>query len=123
VSSSHGGGLTFAVAGSGVLACDVETVVARDSWPDLLGADQLAVRDLLASTEDEHVAATRVWSALECVRKAAGTTQALALDHVDTEGWVVLSTGDTRIATWVTTINGQPDPVVFAVLAGVGRKA
>jgi enediyne polyketide synthase len=123
VSSSHGAGLTFAVAGSGVLACDVETVIARDSWPDLLGADQLAVRDLLASTEDEHVAATRVWSALECVRKAAGTTQALALDHVDTEGWVVLSTGDARIATWVTTINGQPDPVVFAVLAGVGRKA
>ncbi|GAB3885190.1 hypothetical protein GCM10029964_047450 [Kibdelosporangium lantanae] len=118
VSASHGAGMTVVVAGSGALTCDVEAAVHRDDWAGLLGEQQLAVRDLLAANEDEHIAGTRVWSALECVRKAAGTSQALALDHVDTEGWVVLSAGDARIATWATTVNGQPDPVVFAVLVG-----
>jgi enediyne polyketide synthase len=122
VSASHGAGLTLAVVGRGRLGCDVEPVVRRSArdWVALLGPDQLPVRDLLASTEDESVAGTRVWCAVECVRKAAGTTQTLVLEQpgIDPDGWVVLSAGDARIATWVTTVNGQDDPVVFAVLLG-----
>jgi enediyne polyketide synthase len=30
----------------------------------------------------------------------------------------VLSAGDARIATWVTTLNDNTEPVVFAVLSG-----
>lgn len=120
VSASHTAGMTLVVAGSGTLTCDLETVVRRDSreWTELLGVRQSAVHELLSSTEDESIAGTRVWCALECVRKAAGTTQALALDRTDADGWVVLSTGDAQVATWVTTVNGQEDPVVFAVLVG-----
>jgi enediyne polyketide synthase len=123
VSASHGAGLTLVLAGAGMLACDVETVVERDpeDWAGLLGADLLAVRDLLAaeSAEPSAVAATRLWCVLECVRKTGGHTHAVTVERVDPDGWTVLSTGDARVATWVTTVTGRPQPVVFAVLHGV----
>ncbi|QFZ20717.1 type I polyketide synthase [Saccharothrix syringae] len=123
VSASHGAGLTFAaVAGGGALAVDVETAAPRgaDDWAGLLGGDLLAVRDLLAGEagESADVAGTRVWGALECLRKTGSTTQALTVDRVHPDGWAVLSTGDARVATWVTTVDGRTEPVVFAVLVG-----
>ncbi|WP_028647171.1 type I polyketide synthase [Nocardiopsis sp. CNT312] len=122
VSASHGGGLTLAVAGQGRLACDAETVRERSEpeWDGLLGPDAASVRHLVAKEADEsvHVSATRVWGALECLRKAGDTGRALTLERVLDHGWVVLAAGGVRIATWVTTLNGDPDPVVFAVLDG-----
>jgi enediyne polyketide synthase len=121
VTASHGAGVTVVVAGAGTIACDVEVVAdrAEQDWADLLGGAQLAVRDLVSAEADESagVAATRVWCALECLRKAGVTTQALTLDRVDEEGWVLLSDGDSGIATWVTTVNDVPEPVVFAILS------
>jgi enediyne polyketide synthase len=122
VSASHGAGLTLAVAGSGRLGCDVETALPRaeQDWADLLGADLLAVRDLLSqeAAETAAVAGTRVWGALECLRKTGSTTQALTVERVHPDGWAVLSAGDAKVATWATTVNGRTEPVVFAVLVG-----
>jgi enediyne polyketide synthase len=122
VTASHGAGLTLMLAGDGPLGCDVEPAVDRTprQWEDLLGADQLPVRDLLVSEAGDSpaVAGTRVWGALECLRKTGATAQALVLDRVRPDGWTVLSAGRSRIATWVTTVNDRPEPVVFAVLAG-----
>ncbi|WP_241479602.1 SDR family NAD(P)-dependent oxidoreductase [Nocardiopsis lucentensis] len=122
VSSSHGAGVTLAVVGQGRLACDVETVAERSDreWDGLLGRDSASVRDLVAKEADEsvHVSATRVWGALECLRKTDDTGRALTLEAVLEHGWVVLASGGLRVATWATTLNGEPDPVVFAVLAG-----
>ena len=121
VTASHGAGLTLVAAGAGTLGCDVETVAERTEtdWAGLLGEDRIALRDLLVAETNEPapVAATRVWCALECLRKVGVTGQALTLDRVDEEGWVRLSDGDTRIATWVTTVNDAPEPVVFAILS------
>ncbi|WP_374225698.1 SDR family NAD(P)-dependent oxidoreductase [Nocardiopsis sp. B62] len=125
VSASHGAGLTLAVTGSGRLACDVETLRERsdEDWAGLLGGGLMSVRDLVAERvqESPHLAAARLWGALECLRKAGGTGRSLTLEEVGEHGWVVLSSGDTRIATWSTTLNGNPDPVVFAVLSGEER--
>jgi enediyne polyketide synthase len=119
VSASHTAGLTLAVVGSGSLTCDVETVVDRTEadWAGLLGADLLGLRDALVAETGEpaDVAGTRVWTALECVRKTGAMTQALALDRVE-DGWVLLSAGEARVATWTTTIKGRSAPVTFAVL-------
>ncbi|MFB8765266.1 type I polyketide synthase [Nocardiopsis alba] len=121
ISASHGAGVTLALAGSGRLACDVETVRERsdEDWAGLLGGGLLSVRDLVAAQagESAHLAAARLWGALECLRKAGGTGRSLRLEEVGEHGWVVLSSGDARIATWSTTLNGNPDPVVFAVLS------
>ena len=122
ISASHGAGVTFVVAGQNRLGCDVETVLARgeQDWASLLGADQLPVRDLLVEEagDSADLAGTRVWSAVECLRKVGSTSQSLTVDKVHDDGWVVLSAGGTRIATWVTTLNDYAEPVVFAVLSG-----
>ncbi|OZM72033.1 erythronolide synthase [Amycolatopsis antarctica] len=122
VSASHTAGLTLVVAGAGALACDAETAVERteEDWAGLLGADLLAVRDLLVADTGESVtvAGTRIWSAIECIRKTGLMTQALTVHGVHDDGWVLLSGGRARIATWATTVDDRPDPVVFAVLEG-----
>ncbi|HEX5114867.1 MAG TPA: type I polyketide synthase [Pseudonocardiaceae bacterium] len=122
VSASHKADLTLAVVGTGALSCDAETVLERTDtdWADLLGPEPLALAELLAADTGEpaSVARTRVWTALECVRKTGSMTQALTVHRVHQDGWTLLSNGAARIATWVTTVNGQPHPVVFAVLAG-----
>lgn len=121
ISASHSAGLTVVVTGPAGLACDAETVVPRseEDWAGLLGADLLAVRDLLAreGRESTDTAATRVWSALECVRKTGSSTQTLTLHSLHPGGWALLSAGPARVATWVTRVEGRPDPVVFAILA------
>jgi enediyne polyketide synthase len=48
-------------------------------------------------------------------------TQALALDRVD-DGWVLLSAGEARVATWTTTIKGRSAPVTFAVLQAASQE-
>jgi enediyne polyketide synthase len=122
ISAAHGAGLTLVVAGAQRLGCDVEAVVDRsdEDWASLLGRDQLAVRDLLAteSNEDLATAGTRVWCAVECLRKVGATTQALTLDTVHPHGWVTLSAGQATIATWVTRVDDRAHPVIFAVLSG-----
>jgi enediyne polyketide synthase len=121
ISASHGAGLSLVVTGSGKLGCDLEPVAHRSAsdWADLLGTDLCGVRDLVVAEtgEDVDVASTRVWSAFECLRKVGSTTRLLTVDRVEQDGWVVLSTGDGRIATWVTTVNDLSAPVVFAVLS------
>lgn len=124
ISASHGAGVTLVVAGSGQLGCDVETVARRreEDWAGLLGADLRGVRNLVMaeSGEGADTASTRVWSALECLRKSGTTTRTLTVDRVEPDRWVVLATGDAQIATWVTTVNNRSEPVVFAVLSGQG---
>ncbi|MDH6124904.1 type I polyketide synthase [Kitasatospora sp. GP82] len=124
VSASHAAGLTLAVVGQGRLGCDAESVVERsaEDWAGLLPAGLLAVRDLLVAEtgESASTAGTRLWGALECLRKTGATTQAVTLERVHPDGWVELGAGDARIATWVTTVNDRPEPVMFAVLIGTG---
>ncbi|MFI9328653.1 type I polyketide synthase [Kitasatospora sp. NPDC052868] len=122
VSAAHAAGLTFAVVGQGRLGCDVESVVERgaEDWAGLLPAGLLAVRDLLAAEtgESASTAGTRMWGALECLRKTGATSEAVTLERVHPDGWVELGAGDARIATWVTAVNDRPEPVMFAVLIG-----
>jgi enediyne polyketide synthase len=122
ISASHGAGLSLVVTGSGRLGCDLEAVEQRteEDWAGLLGEGLTGVRDLVMAEAGENldVAGTRVWCALESLRKVGLTTRAVTVDRVDPDGWVVLAAGDVRIATWVTTINDLSTPVALAVLTG-----
>jgi acyl transferase domain-containing protein len=96
---------------TGTLPCAVD-VVAEDALPD----DQRSLSDRIAAEtgETDPVAAARVRSALACPR---GQDEPLTLDRVGPAGWVVLSDGEARIATWATTVDHGAEQVVFAVLS------
>ncbi|MEU8639224.1 type I polyketide synthase [Amycolatopsis sp. NPDC048633] len=125
ITASHTAQLTLAVAGTGPVACDIETAIERseEDWAGLLGEELLALGRLLAADTGEpvSVANTRVWSALECVRKTGSMTQALTVRQVDADGWALLASGNARIATWSTTVNDRTAPIVFAVLHAEGN--
>ncbi len=122
VSSSHSAGLTFVVAGgSNPVSCDVEVVTSRSEqdWADLLGPEPFALAQLLASErcEDLSVAATRVWGAVECLRKVGrARIEPITVGEPGADRWVSLRSGTARITTFPTTVRDVKDPVVFTML-------
>lgn len=109
VSASHDNDVTVAIAGRGHLGCDIEPVVERESalWRDLLGPQAYELARLIAaqSGESESIAATRAWTILESIRKAgANVTAATVLDSIVGDGWVLLQSGDFRIASFVARL-------------------
>jgi enediyne polyketide synthase len=121
VSASHGAGVTLVVAGPGRVGCDVETIRERtaDDWSGLLGPAQLPLVELIRRERGEElrVAATRVWGAIESLRKAGRTLPGqITLAPGTPAGWVVLQSGQATIATFATTLRDDPDAVVFTIL-------
>ncbi|GLW68370.1 polyketide synthase [Kitasatospora phosalacinea] len=127
ISSSHAAGVTFTVVTDRAVGCDVETAVERtaETWAGLLGPDGGALAELLAAERGEPhgTAATRVWGAVETLRKAGHAVAALSLEDAPglPAGWVAFRGGAHRIVSFVTALDGVADPVVFTVLAGGDR--
>ncbi len=121
ISASHGAGVTFLVAGERKVGCDIELAEARsdEDWTGLLGADGFALAKLVSQEngEDLAVSATRVWGAIESLRKIGYAKVQLSVDAKPAlDRWVVLRSGDARIATFPTAVDGVAAPVVFAML-------
>ncbi|MEV3988937.1 SDR family NAD(P)-dependent oxidoreductase [Streptomyces sp. NPDC049837] len=125
LSRSHLGGLVLQVGNGarGPVACDWEAVTARgeDDWKRVLGTERLALTELLLrqSGEPFDVAATRVWTALECLAKAGRSPRApLTLGGVFDGGWVLMRSGDALIASGVLRVERVGERVAVAVLSG-----
>ncbi len=124
VSASHTDDLTLAVAGpkeKGAIGCDIEPVEARSAevWRDLLGQERYKLVDVVAdaASEDENTAATRVWVATECLRKAGVALDSpLIFASARSNGWVLFSTGSFVTATYLAQVQTHANPLVLAVL-------
>ncbi|MGY0236638.1 type I polyketide synthase [Longispora urticae] len=120
VSASHGSGVTFAVAADRPVGCDVQTASARSDgdWAELLGADGFTLARLISDERGEGLAvsATRVWGAVESLRKVGRARADLSVGAPGPENWVLLRAGGARIATFTTALDGISEPVVFTVL-------
>jgi len=72
VSVSHAEDLTLVVKGSS--GCDLEPIIPRDveMWRDLLGENYFNLAQVISQEnhEDLNIAATRIWSAKESIKKA-----------------------------------------------------
>jgi enediyne polyketide synthase len=120
ISASHGAGVTLAVGGAGRVGCDVEVGRERtaEDWQGLLGAGPFALAELLRRERGEElaVAATRVWSAVESLRKSGRVLPGpLLLAEASADGWVLLQSGRSKIATFATRLHGESHPVIFAI--------
>lgn len=120
MSAAHGLGVTLSAVSDTEVACDIEAVSMRSAheWRGLLG-DHAPVAELVARETGEapDTAATRVWGAVECLRKAgimAGAPLTVLPRRKD--AWVVFAAGDLRIATFVTALRDALEPAVFAFL-------
>ncbi|MEV4185180.1 hypothetical protein AB0J28_27530, partial [Streptosporangium canum] len=120
VSASHTAGVTLGVAAAGTVGCAVERVTEQpaEAWRELLGGHVPVAEQVSAQTGERlDTAATRVRTAVECLRNAGLSPDApLTPAPAQRDAWVVFASGDLRIATLVTSLRDTPDPVVFAVL-------
>jgi len=125
VSASHCGDLTMAVAGNTPVSCDLELVTTRSStiWSDLLGAERFKLAELISREAKEtlDIAATRLWTATECLKKAgAGMTAPLVFVSVAPNGWILLASGELKIASGVVQRDEEKEDLAIALLTGGG---
>jgi enediyne polyketide synthase len=120
VSAAHAGDLTLAVAAPQAVGCDLETVTCRDAevWRSLLGTERFRLAKVLAAKEDFATAATRVWCAVECLKKAGAMSDApLGFVSAADDGWTVLSSGAHIIATCCAEVRDAAERLVVGVVA------
>ena len=125
-SFAHSDDLTMLVAADQLVACDLEAVSGTSrSWPDLLGPQHHALAKLVSghSTEEFDTAATRVWSALECLKKAEiGGSAPLSMLPGQEKGWVLFRSGPNLVATFSAGMTGRTASLVVAILAAEQSK-
>lgn len=127
VSASHCEDLTMAIAGSSPVGCDLELVVTRQLgiWRDMLGVERFKLAQIICQETQEtlDVAATRVWTSAECLKKAgAGMTAPLVFTAAEPDGWILLASGELRIASCVIKRDGEKEDLAIGLLTG-GRNA
>ncbi|HKE55944.1 MAG TPA: SDR family NAD(P)-dependent oxidoreductase [Pyrinomonadaceae bacterium] len=123
VSASHSGDLTMAIAGHSPVGCDLEPVVARapTTWRDLLGVERFKLAEIISLEAQETLdqAATRVWTATECLKKAgAGIAAPLVFTKVKPNRWILLSSGELEIASSVLRMKDEREELAIALLTG-----
>lgn len=123
LSASHCGDLTMAVAAPYEISCDIESVSARAPalWRDMLGGELFALTELICREAglglDE--AATRVWTARECLKKAgAGDDAPLTFSSSTPDGWVLLSSGGRAFASWICSLREERGPLALGLFVG-----
>ncbi|HKU75606.1 MAG TPA: SDR family NAD(P)-dependent oxidoreductase, partial [Pyrinomonadaceae bacterium] len=128
VSASHCGVLTMAVAAHSSVACDLELVTTRlpELWSNMLGGERFKLAEVISRETQEtlDVAATRVWTAVECLKKAgAGITAPLVFVNAAANGWVLLASGELKIASGVIKTSGKEEELAIALLTALPEKS
>ncbi|HEY6805290.1 MAG TPA: type I polyketide synthase [Pyrinomonadaceae bacterium] len=121
VSASHCRDLTMSVAGRSPISCDLELVTQRPSeiWRDILGTERFKLAEIISRETPEtlDIAATRVWTSIECLKKAgAGMNAPLVFAVAALNEWILLASGDLKIASCVIKRKGEKESLAIAVL-------
>jgi enediyne polyketide synthase len=120
VSAAHTLDFTLAVASPGGVACDLEEVAMRTDavWRDLLGGENFKLAERIARERVESVdtAATRLWTAVECMKKIGQPANSpLVLESNTADGWTLLRSGVVVISTCMAAVRGAKSPLGVAV--------
>jgi len=122
LSHAYADGLMFAVAGRRTLGCDIEAIAPRAPgvWKGLLGPDrfQLAEQIGVERDEDLDIAATRVWAAMESIRKSglpSAAPMTIASHHDD--GWLLLRSGSFIVVGTVLAVRSAERDLAVAIAA------
>jgi enediyne polyketide synthase len=123
VSASHCSDLTMAVAGHFAVACDLELVTTRSPsiWSDMLGGERFKLAELISHETHEtlDMTATRVWTSVECLKKAgAGIAAPLVFASAASNGWILLASGELKIVSGVIKRDGAKEDLAIALLTG-----
>ncbi|YCK39903.1 type I polyketide synthase [Actinomadura sp. ATCC 39365] len=120
-SASHHAGYLMVAIGTRPIAVDWEAVEGAPTqrWDSLLSTSdaQVARQITVTAGEPNTWAAARIWTAREALAKlGAGPSDPLILvPETRDDGWLLMHSGQRRIAGLVTAVRELPSPVAIAV--------
>ncbi len=124
LSRAHNAGVVFSVRGEAPLACDVESICARDTavWRDLLGQAGFALAEFVArqAPVSFDAAATQVWCAHECLKKSGAAPGVPLSFAAASAGTVLLRSGSLAILSVTAQTTRARHPAVYSVLIRAG---
>ena len=89
----------------------------------MLGVERFKLAEVISreTHETPDVAATRVWTAIECLKKAGGgMTPPLVFVSAAPNGWLLLASGELKIVSGVVQRDGVKEDLAIALLTGGG---
>ncbi len=120
ITFSHLPEMSMAVLANGPVGCDLVSVQQRDQalWRQMLGQARHSLANFVAQSEGdtEDTAASRVWAAMECLKKAGASGGETLLFEDRREGWITFTAGPYSVATLAVNIQGVSGAVVVGVL-------
>jgi enediyne polyketide synthase len=87
-------------------------------WCDLLGEEKFKLAERIARerVESMDAASTRLWMAMECMKKIGRPSKSpLVLESNTADGWTLLRSGTIIISTCVVAVRGMKSPLGVAV--------
>jgi enediyne polyketide synthase len=120
ISAAHALDFTLAMVGNAGIACDCEPVKARtdEAWFDLLGEVRFRLANRISREQSEslNISATRMWTVLECLKKAGLPAGApLIYESRERDGWIVVRSGNLLVATCHAVLKRVSDSIVIAL--------
>jgi enediyne polyketide synthase len=119
LSCSHDSKLLVCSAGTSPQGCDVEPVVHRDpkEWALMLGREKRPLLEILTKNGDSYdLAATRLWCAVEALRKATDMRQS-GLTYSSSTGDSAIFTGEEGMTVFtfpITLLRGRTRVIAVA---------
>jgi acyl-CoA thioesterase FadM len=119
VSLSHDDRACLAVAGSGPQGCDMAPVTARtpEEWRGLIGAArEPLLEELIGGSDTLDRAGTRIWAAVEALRKATnGAAGEIVVGRRDGDT-VLFRDGELAVLTFPLDLTRGPERIVAVVV-------
>ena len=119
VSFAHEEDLSIIAWSSRSIACDLLLAPEHSPrrWKELLGERHFSLTRLMVESMDEplHVAAARVWTVLECLKKVGESAVPIFRNH-EPDGWVWFACGPFQVITLGVQNHRFHRPLVLAAL-------
>lgn len=122
LSITHSGRLTLVVSGKRSLGCDIECVDKKEEgvWMSLLGKERFNLAKTIAheTSDSFQSAATRIWSALESIKKAGlSIDQSMSLVKIYPDGLLLLKINKAHVISLAMTFTSLEKPACIAITA------
>ncbi|MEH2270500.1 MAG: SDR family NAD(P)-dependent oxidoreductase [Nostoc sp.] len=122
VSLSHDERVCFCVAGRGVQGCDIEPITHRsvEDWVALLSSSRYPLIQQLESKDSVDRAGTRIWTAIEALRKATKAKDInLAIERIEGDSILfsdVALNSQLKVLTFPIQLTRSPERIIALVV-------
>ena len=110
--------------GTRPIGCDLEAIETRseETWRALLGEEPFQLARVLSKSEDLNRSATRVWTAIECLKKAGAMNGTpIQLKQNLRQDWITFTAGNKLILSTLVQVCQSSELLALAIVVEPGE--